>query len=393
MRLKDWIDRRFMRKFQVLAPEGEPEPEFPVMSDGMEMLCGGCAAKVGQTVLDRALERVAAEARGADGATGGGPATKDPTVLLGLESADDAAAVRTPRGDILGSTVDVFSAFTEDPWLVGKVAAVNAVSDLVATGVAARYALALVAVPEASDGDEAEEILFQTLAGARSALDELGVTLLGGHTTTASKLMVGFAVDGFADDERHLMRLDRLHPGQVLILTKALGTGVVFHADMRALARGPWLEAALRSATRSNADALSILRAAGVDAATDVTGFGLVGHLGEMLRASGASARVRLADLPALPGAIELLGRGLRSTFHAENERARRGIVVGDGVASDPRLGLLFDPQTSGGLLFGIAAERAAAALEALSVIGPAAAIGEVTERRADGALIEVVGR
>jgi selenide,water dikinase len=391
MRLKDWIDRRFMRKFQVLAPDGGPAPEFPAMENGMEMLCGGCAAKVGQSVLDRALARVAADAgAGGDGASGRA-VRADPTVVLGLDSADDAAAVRTPRGDILTSTVDVFTAFTEDPWLVGKVAAVNAMSDLLATGVAPRYALALVAVPEASDGDEAEEILYQTLAGARAALDELGVTLLGGHTTTAAKLMVGFAVDGFAEDERRLMRLDRLRPGQVLVLTKALGTGVLFHADMRALARGPWLEAALRSVTQSNAGALSILRAAGVDAATDVTGFGLVGHLGEMLRASGTSASLRLGDLPALPGAIELLGRGLRSTFHAENERARRGIVIDAAAASDPRIGLLFDPQTSGGLLFGIDADRAPAAVEALRQLGPATAIGVVTARRADRALIEVL--
>jgi selenide,water dikinase len=391
MRIKDRIDRRFMRRFQVLAPGGEPEGEFPVMSDGMQMLCGGCAAKVGQTVLDRALERVAAEADGGSVGAGRRTAAVDPTVVLGLDRADDAAAVRTPRGDLLTSTVDVFSAFTEDPWLVGKVAAVNAASDLLATGVAPRYALALVAVPETSEGDEAEEILYQTLAGARTALDELGVTLLGGHTTTAAKLMVGFAVDGFADDERSLMRLDRLRPGQRLVLTKALGTGVVFHADMRALARGPWLVEAFKSVTRSNVGAFTILRAAGVDAATDVTGFGLVGHLGEMLRASGASARVKLADLPVLPGAVELLGRGLRSTSHAENERARRGIVIDDQAASDPRVGLLFDPQTSGGLLFGIDPERAPAAIEALRELGPAAAIGEVTERRADGALIEVV--
>jgi selenide,water dikinase len=187
------------------------------------------------------------------------------------------------------------------------------------------------------------------------------------------------------------MRLDRLRPGQLLVLTKALGTGVVFHADMRALARGPWVEAAIRSVTRSNQGAFRVLREAGIDAATDVTGFGLVGHLGEMLRASGTSARVTIADLPALPGALELLGRGLRSTFHAENERARRGIAIAGGAASDPRLGLLFDPQTSGGLLFGIAAERAAAAIEALREVGSAAVIGEVTERRTDGALIEVV--
>ena len=121
------------------------------------------------------------------------------------------------------------------------------------------------------------------------------------------------------------MRLDRLRPGQVLVLTKALGTGVLFHADMRALARGPWLEAALRSVTQSNAAALAILRDAGVDAATDVTGFGLVGHLGEMLRASGCERAVRLADLPALPGvdrAARLAGCAARFTTRTSGRGA-----------------------------------------------------------------------
>ena len=380
MELKDWIDRRFMRRFQVLERDGEPAAEFPEMANGMEMLCGGCAAKVGQSVLDRALARVGAADR----------PTPDPTVVLGLESADDAAAVRTPHGDILTSTIDVFSAFTDDPWLVGKVAAINAASDLLATGVAPRYALAMVAVPEGSSEDEAEEVLFQVLSGARAAFDDLGTTLLGGHTTTAAKLMVGFSVEGFAEGERGLLRLDRLRQGQRLILTKPLGTGVVFHADMRGLARGPWLEAALQSVARTNAAALEILRDAGVEAVTDVTGFGLVGHLGEMVRASGLSARLRLADLPALPGAVELLARGLRSTFHAENERARRGIVIVPAVAQDPRLALLFDPQTSGGLLFGVDDGATGPLIERLRAIGPAAAIGEAVPRRDDGALIEV---
>ena len=380
MAWKDSIDRKFMRKFQVLDRDGLPAAEFPPMSggDGMTMLCGGCAAKVGQSVLERALARVGAE-------------VADPTVVLGLESADDAAAVRTPGGDVLASTIDVFTAFTDDPWLVGKVAAINAASDLVAKGVAPRYALAMVAVPEGSSSEEAEEVLYQTLAGARSALDDLGVTLLGGHTTTAAKLMVGFSMEGFADGEDALLRIGGLRVGQKLLLTKALGTGVVFHADMRSLARGSWLVAALDSVTRTNVRALEILRAAGVEAVTDVTGFGVVGHLGEMLRASGVSAQLHRSEIPALPGALELLARGVRSTFHEENERARRGIVIAPEAAADPRLDLLFDPQTSGGLLGGIDPARAGGALDELRALGSAAILGDVVARRTDGALIEIL--
>ena len=139
------------------------------------MLCGGCAAKVGQSVLQRALERV-------------GPDHGDGDVVLGLDSADDAAAVRMPGGQLLATSVDMFSAFTDDAWSVGGAAAVNAASDLLATGVRPRYAMALVAVPESSDSEEAEEILFQALSGARAAFGALGVRLLGGHTHDGSSI-------------------------------------------------------------------------------------------------------------------------------------------------------------------------------------------------------------
>ena len=378
MRLKDWIDRRFMRRFQVLSREGELSEEFPAMDREMSMLCGGCAAKVGQSVLQRALERV-------------GPDHGDGDVVLGLDSADDAAAVRMPGGQLLATSVDMFSAFTDDAWSVGGAAAVNAASDLLATGVRPRYAMALVAVPESSDSEEAEEILFQALSGARAAFGALGVRLLGGHTTTAARLMVGFSVDGFAESEAALFRLDALREGQELLLTKRLGTGVIFHSDMQGLARGRWLEGALLSVLESNAAAFEVLRSYGVEAATDVTGFGLAGHLGEMLRASGASGSVELDSLPALEGAEALLARGLRSTFHAENERARRGIVVEPRLIGDPRLELLFDPQTSGGLLFGVDPGLAPDLSRSLAAVTPVARIGRVVARRDDGALLEVV--
>jgi len=164
---------------------------------------------------------------------------------------------------------------------------------------------------------------------------------------------------------------------------------------MRGMARGEWIEACCASMLRSNGPAA---RAAGPlrpSAATDVTGFGLAGHLGSMLRASKASAVLDLAALPALPGALSLLGRGVRSTAHPENAKARRAMWVDEAAARRPALDLLFDPQTSGGLLLGIPAERAEALLHALRAAGdPAAAvIGVVAAPRADGALIEVVAK
>jgi selenide,water dikinase len=159
---------------------------------------------------------------------------------MGLAAPDDAAAVRAPRGGLVVSSLDSFRAFTDDPFLVGRVAAVNAASDLWAKGVEPRFALAQVQVPEHED---AGETLFQVLAGARAGFDPEGVTLVGGHSTTGGELQVGFAVQGFASAAEDLLRLGGLRPGDRLILTKPLGTGVVFHADMRALAPGPWVEA------------------------------------------------------------------------------------------------------------------------------------------------------
>jgi selenide,water dikinase len=377
--LKNWIDRRFVRRFQVLGPDDAVTPDFAAsqMPHG-EMRCGGCAAKVGESALTRALERL-------------GPAS-DPAVILGLAQPDDAAAVETERGEIVAATVDSFRAFADDPYLVGRVAAVNAISDLWAKGVAPRFALAQVTVPD-DEPARAEETLYQVMAGARAGLVTDTVTLVGGHTTTGPELVVGFAVWGVATSANALIRIGGLAPGDHLVLTKPLGTGVLLQADMRGIARGEWIEAACASMLRSNRHAA---RAAGPfrpSAATDVTGFGLAGHLGTMLRASKASAVLDLDAVPALPGALSLLGRGVRSTAHPENAKARRAMWVDEATARRPALDLLFDPQTSGGLLLGIPAERGEPLLRALREVGDtrAAVIGVVAPPRPDGALIEVV--
>jgi selenide,water dikinase len=379
MRLKDWIDRRFMTRFQVLDRTGALTEEFeklPDMSQSMEILCGGCAAKVGQNVLDRALGRLE-------------PAAVDESVKLGLERPDDAAAYETPRGDVVVRSIDAFRAFTDDPYLIGRVAAVNALSDLHAKGASPRYALALVAIPKDASDKEREELLYQVLSGARGVFDRQAVSLLGGHTTTAPELLVGFSVDGYAQSKSFLT-IDGLEPGDRLVLTKRLGTGVVLHADMLGRASGPWLAECFESMLKTNGEAAAIARELGARAVTDVTGFGLIGHLGAMLRASGVSATVNVNALPALPGALELLARGIRSTSHAENARARQGIAVSVEALRDPRFELLFDPQTSGGLLFGLDPERVAEACERFESV---AVIGEVTSKRSEGARIEVVAQ
>jgi selenide,water dikinase len=374
-RWKDRIDRRFVERFRVLGEDGAPAPGFPEMAPpgtgGDAMECGGCAAKLGGLELARGLARLPR-----------GPA--DPEVVLGLDTPDDAAALRLPGGGLLVATVDAFRAFADDPFLVGRVAAVNAASDVFAKGGAPRHALALVSVPE-RDPARAEETLHQVLSGVRAALDPLGVTLIGGHTTVSDELFVGLTVLGRLAPGDAPLALAGVRAGEDLVLTKALGTGVLLAADMRGLARGAWLEGAIASMLRPNAEASRIARACGAGGATDVSGFGLAGHLSELARASGLAAALRLSALPALDGALALLARGQRSTFHAQNARARAAIAAGASAARDPALELLFDPQTSGGLLFAVPPERAAEAVARLHEAGDAraAVIGSLRAPRA----------
>jgi selenide,water dikinase len=357
--LKDRIDRRFMERFQVLGPDGAPlaafEQGMPEMEE-MEMGCGGCAAKVGATPLSRALARL--------------PPQDDPDIVMGLDPPDDAVALRRDAETLVAS-VDAFPAFTDDPWLVGRVAARNAISDLQAKGVAPRMALAHVSVPE---GEDPEEALYQVLAGLRHELDALGCTLGGGHTTIGPRLHVGLSVVGFAAGPEDLVPKGGAQAGDVLVLSDALGTGVLFHADMGGRAAGPWVEAAIAGMLRDNGEAARIAIAHAARGMTDVTGFGLAGHLGELLDASGAGARIDLEALPALPGVLGLLARGERSTFHHQNVGAMRGFEHAGGPSRDPALDLLADPQTAGPVLIAVPPERAAALVSALQEAGFAAA-------------------
>ena len=385
MDLKDRIDRKFMRKFQVLDDAGGTTGEFSRMDrTAMEaMVCGGCAAKAGQTTLDRALGRLRDE-------LGPGAGGRDGSVRLGLEQSDDAAAFATPAGDVVVSSVDWFKAFSGDHWLNGKVAAANALSDLFATGAAPRYAMALVNLPEDETPEAGAETLYQLLAGARSLLDEYGVALLGGHTTVGPELTVGFSVEGHPIGDR-LLTLDGLEAGDGLYLTKRLGSGVVLRGVMLGQGRGAWLESATAQMVCPNGKAARAAVAAGLRAATDVTGFGLMNHLAEMLRASAVSAELDVSALPALPGAEELLGSGLRSTAHEANRKIAKAIRIEAGASRHPRLELLFDPQTAGGFLAGVPDARSDDFLGRLREADvEVVRIGTVVPRAEDGAVATI---
>ena len=348
-RWKDHIDRRWMAMYQRLRP---------MVMKHTDMRCGGCGAKVGAGALADALAGLAPPPR-AD-------------ILLGLDAPDDAAVTLPPPGFALVQSVDHFRAFLDDPYVFGEIAAAHALSDLHAMGARPWSALAIAAVPDMPDRQMADE-LGAMMRGAASALAADGCALIGGHSGEAMEASLGFSVTGLVAPDA-IWRKSGLRAGDALILTKPLGTGIVLAANMRGLARACWLVAAIASMRRSNADAAGILRAHGVAACTDVTGFGLAGHLTEMLRASAVGAILDTAALPLLPGAAELAGAGVESTLAPANREAAG--LDGGTIAT-----LLTDPQTSGGLLAGVAQDRTADCLAALRAAGlDAAIVGYVTE-------------
>ena len=375
-RWKDWIDRRFMDKFNTLPEMASPDGTADVpagLADaatlrnlGDDMRCGGCGAKIGPDVLKRVLQSINRNEQ-----TG---------ILIGLDEPDDAAVLEIPPGKVLVNTVDGFRAFIDDPYVFGRIAANHALNDLYAMGADPHSALVLVTLPHGL-AEKTEHELTQLMAGALSMLGPAGARLVGGHTGEGAETALGFALNGIADPS-HILRKGGLRPGNVLILTKPLGTGVLFAADMRGRAKGRWIEGALAVMQQSNDAAVGILRRHTVTACTDISGFGLLGHLTEMLEASGASADIKLAALPVLDGAGELSKQGIASSLTPQNETQKRSLRNGEAAAKEALYPLLFDPQTAGGLLAGVPADAAQACLDELRSKGyaEAAVIGTVNE-------------
>jgi selenide, water dikinase len=376
-RWKDRIDRGFMDKFRHFPPMPEhresPAPSVVLSEDenrqaisAIAMRCGGCGAKVGATVLSRALGSLQ-------------PLDK-PDVLIGLHAPDDAAVVRVPPGMAMVHTVDFFRAFVDDPYLFGRIAANHALGDIFAMGAQAQSATAIATVPPGLEA-KVEELLRQMMGGAVEVLNEAGCALVGGHTGEGAELALGFAINGLIDEQlQGVMTKGSMKPGEVLLLTKPIGTGTLFAAHARMAARGRWIDAALQSMQVSNREAARILREYGSSACTDLTGFGLLGHLVEMTRPSGVDAHLNLAQLPVLAGAEETAAAGILSSLQPANVRLRRALRNQAEFVNHPRYPLLFDPQTAGGLLASVPREQADACLAQLRKAGysHACAIGEI---------------
>ena len=414
-RWKDFIDQRFMQKFNKL-PEMYPAkmdqdvhldprlvgaeqaaelvragmPEIGDLPKGLTdtdkalgaistfvMRCGGCGSKVGSIMLDRVLAKLAPSSR--------------PDVVIGLDEPDDAAVVDVPEGKQLVQSVDFFRSFIGDPFVFGKVAANHALGDIFAMGAEPQTALATVTIPYGIES-KVEADLLQLLSGALNVLSTENTALVGGHTSEGSELALGLTVTGFVDAGT-AMRKSGMNAGDILVLTKPLGTGALFAADMRCKAKGHWVCAALCSMTQSNRAAADCLIGYGTTAMTDVSGFGLLGHLVEMTKASGVATTVTLDIVPALDGTLEVMDKGIFSSLHAENVRLRRAISGLEKAARNPSYPLIFDPQTAGGLLASVPADNAESCVNKLRELGyeSAIAIGEVREADAGQPAIQLL--
>jgi selenide,water dikinase len=331
----------------------------------------GCACKLPLAKL----EALFASMDGLDemGRASMGPASGD--LLIGALEGDDAAVLRLDDERALVLTTDFFTPIVDDPLDWGRIAAANALSDVYAMGGRPLFAVNLAAWP--GDGLDIA-ILGQVMRGGAQVAAQAGCFVAGGHTIDDPVPKYGLAVVGLADPGA-LMTIDRAAPGDQLILTKAIGTGVVATALKRGAAPEQVVRAAVASMTLLNAGASQAALAAGVRAGTDVTGFGLLGHLHRMLSASGVAARVRAAAVPLLPGAADLAAAGFVSGgTRANTERMRTAVAIDDAIPAELAV-LLHDAQTSGGLLLAVPAEAAPALLGELRARGlPAALIGEV---------------
>lgn len=330
---------------------------------------GGCAAKLGADVLAEALAQLGAEDAPAE-------------LIAGLNPPDDAAVyLVAPELAILG-TLDFFPPLVDDPRTFGEIAAANALSDIFAMGGRVLFALSIAAFPE----ELPQHVMTEILAGASAKVREAGGTLAGGHTIRDAEPKYGLAVIGVAHPD-HLLRKGGARPGDVLILTKPLGTGLLVSGQRQAHPAAS--EAAFRAAVdgmRSlNQAAGAVLVAHGVKAATDVTGFGLLGHGLEMARGSGTRFVFEAAALPALDGAMDLARAGIETGGGGHNRRFVSPSLELDPATPPEWVTLAHDPQTSGGLLAAVEPATLAAVEAALAAAAvPSWRVGRV-ESLADG--------
>lgn len=368
--LKNRIDQKFMRMYQDYTPMPMAPPKPP--SPDEEMRCLGCGGKIGSQLLSSILDEL--------------EVPDHPDVIIGLDQPDDAAIVRT-RDNQVTVTTDFFASPLEDPYLSGRIAVLNSVSDCFVMGAQPTGALAMVQLPLGHQRAQ-RQVMRELMAGAVEELSRAGAVIVGGHSIEGPRLIAGFTVLGHQLSDPKTKGM--LKPGDQLILTKPIGSGVLLAALMQAKLPASDYQPMMKSMLKSNQVALKLMEKFGILAMTDVTGFGLAGHAAEMLKASKCSATIRMADVPRLQGCQELIEAGIQSTLAPENRFAAAKVKLQVSDIEAPRYASLFDPQTCGGLLFGIDSGSVAQAIEFLNDEGfeNSAVIGEVTDPKDEPTLV-----
>ncbi len=299
-------------------------------------------------------------------------------VMVGLDRADDAGVYRVSDDLALIQTVDFFTPIVDDPYWFGQIAAANALSDVYAMGGTPKTAMNLVAFPVKQMD---LSVLRQIIQGGLDKLTEAGVVLIGGHSIEDKELKYGLSVTGFVHPSRVLTKKN-LRPGDRLVLTKPIGTGIINTAIKAGMASAELTDRVTRLMAALNRDAAGVMSHFDVSACTDVTGFGLLGHLAEMVSGSGAGVRVFADQVPVIAEALEFAAMGLIPAGAYKNREFRESMVTFADTVERTRQDVLFDPQTSGGLLICVSAAHAAGIIAALkdSGIGDAADIGEILD-------------
>lgn len=300
----------------------------------------------------------------------------DPNVLVGFDTADDAGVYRISAEQALVQTVDFFTPIVDDPYTFGQIAATNALSDVYAMGGRPLSALAIVCFPEKED----TAILEQILSGGLSKMMEAGCTVVGGHSVRDPEIKFGYAVTGLIHPDRVLTN-SNAQLLDALVLTKPLGTGVISTAIKKGEAEPAWIESATQAMTTLNRTAAEIATNGRfrVHSATDITGFGLIGHAREMALGGHVGVHIYSAKVPFLDGAVECVRAGyIPGGLKANREFAECVVSYDAGIPEDIKT-LLFDPQTAGGLLLSVAREETATMIDVLKAAGvPAVEIGEI---------------
>ena len=365
--LKNRIDQKFMRMYQDYTPMAMTPPTPSNEEDAMR--CLGCGGKIGSKMLSSILDEL--------------EVPEHPDVIIGLDQPDDAAIVRTQDNQVTVTT-DFFASPLDDPYLSGRIAVLNSVSDCFVMGAQPTGALAMVQLPLGHPRAQ-RQVMRELMAGAVEELNRAGAVIVGGHSIEGPRLIAGFTVLGnqLSDPKTKGM----LKPGDQLILTKPIGSGVLLAALMQGKLPAKDYQPMIESMLKSNQVALKLIEKFGILAMTDVTGFGLAGHAAEMLKASQCSATIRMDDVPRLQGCQDLIEAGVESTLAPENRFAAEKVKL--NVPESSRYASLYDPQTCGGLLLGISSGAVTEALEFLTSQGfeNSAVIGEVTQQPGEPSL------